>query len=135
MRVHRGGMMGNQVLTAITKPSSFELQNAIFSFSDNAPESSPDDSIKHALAITGEACSLIEAGKSANEVISHFSALGLSEECARPFVEKAKEVVSWNSKLGESVESAPLGGSSMQMLQIVVPIAVAIAVLAYAFIR
>ncbi|MFT3719607.1 hypothetical protein [Pseudorhodoferax sp.] len=70
-----------------------------------------------------------------DEVISHFSALGLSEGCARPFVEKAKEVVSWNSKLNESVASTAQGGNSLQILQIIVPIAVAIAVLAYVFIR
>lgn len=60
------------------------------------------------MAIVGEACSLLDEGKTKEETIAYLELNGLSEECSTPFVEKAVEIVRWNQQAQEPPSNTAL---------------------------
>lgn len=123
-------MTERYVLMSVEKPTSFELQNAIFSFSEAAPESSADEAMKAGLTIIGEACALLEEGNTTDETISSLGALGLPADCAKPFVDKAHEIVLSNRQL---VSAAVNENSTTSQLK-VVPICFALCLIALIYV-
>jgi hypothetical protein len=120
------------VLTAVTRPTSLQLKDAIFSYSENAPESTVDESIKDGLAIIGEACSLLDEGKTTDEALSSLVAQGLSTECAITFVEKANEIVQSNNRMN-ALHSHPKTGIASKLMKISIIIAMMLIFLIYTY--
>lgn len=63
-------MMKDYLLTSVTKPGEAELQQAILCFIDDKTDKTGDESWNAAMAIIGEACSLLDDGKTTAEVIT-----------------------------------------------------------------
>ena len=89
-------MTQNLVLTSVSRPEPDELDAAIRCFADDANNTDGEAVLNAGLSIIGEACTLLDEGKSEAETIAALGARGLSADCARPFVEKAREIVQSN---------------------------------------
>lgn len=89
-------MTQNLVLALISRPEPDELAAAIRCFADDAENTDGEAVMQAGLAIVGEACTLLDEGKSEAQTIAALGELGLSAACATPFVEKAREIVASN---------------------------------------
>ncbi len=89
-------MENHLVLTSVTKPSDTELNQAILFFTEESVGHTGEEVMSAGFIIMGEACSLLDDGKTTEEILASLATRGLSEECATPFVEKAAEIVKWN---------------------------------------
>lgn len=101
-------MTQNLVFTAVEKLDRFALQEAISCFAEGALEKSAEQLTEAMMAIVGEACSLLDEGKTKEETIAYLELNGLSEECSTPFVEKAVEIVRWNQQAQEPPSNTAL---------------------------
>lgn len=125
-------MTGEYLLTSVTKPSETELEEAILCFVDDKSEKSGTEAWKAAMAIIGEACSLLDDGKTIADVINSLADQGLSEECSTPLVEKANEIVqSSNSVDANTEDQRGRGAYAVLKLGIVTGVVLAFLVLAY----
>ncbi|XZG69524.1 hypothetical protein ACTSKR_12810 [Chitinibacteraceae bacterium HSL-7] len=77
----------------VEKPNPQTLQNAISCFADDGVERPVEKMTAAMLIIIGEACSLLDEGKTKAETIASLKQNGLSEDCSTPFVEKAMGIV------------------------------------------
>lgn len=89
-------MTQNLVLTSVSRPDPDELAAAIRCFADDAENTDGEAVMQAGLAIVGEACTLLDEGKSEAQAIATLGERGLSAACATPFVEKAREIVESN---------------------------------------
>lgn len=104
-------MTGDYLLTSVTKPSETELEEAILCFVDDKSEKSATEAWKAAMAIMGEACSLLDDGKTIADVINSLADQGLSEECSTPLVEKANEIVQSSNNVDVNAGTGRGGGA------------------------
>ena len=92
-------MTQNLLLTSVSRPSDEALQAAIRCFADDAENTDGEAVMNAGLTIVGEACSLLDEGKSEEEAIAALGERGLSAACATPFVEKARDILQSNETL------------------------------------
>lgn len=92
-------MTQNLLLTSVSRPSDEALQAAILCFADDAENTDGEAVMNAGLTIVGEACSLLDEGKSEEEAVVALGEHGLSVACATPFVEKARDILQSNEKL------------------------------------
>lgn len=91
-------MTQNLLLTSVSRPSDEALQAAILCFADDAENTDGEAVMNAGLTIVGEACSLLDEGKSEEEAVVALGERGLSVACATPFVEKARDILQSNEK-------------------------------------
>lgn len=82
--------MSDLQIVSVSRPSAFELHDAIYCFADENKNVSSEDSLAAMLVIVGESCSLFDEGQTRDDIVASLTKQGLEPSIAITFVDKAK---------------------------------------------
>lgn len=120
--------------TVVERPSAQDLHHAITRLASDEPAASAEAALQDALVVIGEACAEIADGKTPSTIVASLRAQGLLAEQADNFVDKAVEIVQAHRAPPASVVQGARN-HSLQKMAAILPIAIAIAALAYILLR